>query len=49
MERISIALTYTKTTIYNYKTQEIKRVIRKNKFRAIINIREPYNLRPKRK
>ena len=46
---ISIALTYTNTTIFNYKTGKIKRVIRKNKFKAIINIREPYNLRSKSK
>ena len=49
MERISIALTYTNTTIFNCKTKEIKRVIRKNKFKAIINVREPYNLRPRSK
>ena len=49
MEQISIALTYTSTTIFNYKTKEIKRVIRKGKFKAITNVREPYKLRPRSK
>ena len=54
MEQISIALTYTSTTIFNYKTKEIKRVIRKGKFKVtkfkvITNRREPYKLRPRSK
>jgi hypothetical protein len=49
MERISITLIYNNTTIFNYKTKQIKRVSRNSKFRAITNVREPYRLRPRSK
>ena len=49
MEQISIALTYTSTTIFNYKTKEIKRINRKGKFKVITNKRGPYKLRPRSK